>query len=161
MSRSLGIALAMLLVLTLAIALGGCAGEPPPEPTEVLPEPEPTQPPPPEPTPLPDQSMFITAWEEGPHADTYDLGKGPNTYCSRCHSPQNWDPAATVDRPPNCVTCKFPTDAELRIASTMDFVEEEDWVGITCESCHQMENGVVVPGLAWLNTVEEIGRAHV
>jgi hypothetical protein len=35
----------------------------------------------------------------------------------------------------------------------MDFVEEEDWVSITCESCHVMENDIVVPGLAWLNVV--------
>jgi hypothetical protein len=145
------------LGLVLCLALAGCqsaatatASEPPPAP------PEPTQPPPePTPTELPDQSAFIADWEAGPHAHNYDLGKGPNTYCSRCHSPQNWDPASTIGLPPNCNTCKFPTDAELRIATTMDFVEEADWVGISCESCHQMENGVVVPGLAWLNTATD------
>ena len=115
--------------------------EPTPVPTEETPE----SPPP------PDHSAIFAAWEQCPHGNTYDLGKGPNTYCSRCHSPQNWNPAATVDNPPNCVTCKFPTDPELRIASTMDFVAEEDWVGINCETCHIVENGVVQEGIAWLS----------
>lgn len=116
----------------------------------VEPTPVPTEEPP-EPTPPPDHSEIIAAWESSPHGNTYDLGKGPNTYCSRCHSPQNWDPEATTDTPPNCVTCKFPTDEELRVATTMDFVSEEDWVGITCETCHQMEEGVVQEGNAWLS----------
>src|SRR5690606_4502552 len=85
----------------------------------VEPTPMPTDAPP----PAPDHSDIMLAWEGSPHGNTYDLGKGPNTYCSRCHSPQNWDPESTTDRPPNCVTCKFPTDPELRIATTMDFVE--------------------------------------
>jgi hypothetical protein len=111
---------------------------------------EPTPMPTEEPPPPPDYSDIMAEWEQSPHGNTYDLGKGPNTYCSRCHSPQNWDPESTVDAAPNCVTCKFATDAELRIASTMDFVSEEDWVGITCESCHRMEEGVV-QGVAWYN----------
>lgn len=115
--------------------------EPTPMPTEA----------PPEPVPPPDHSAIVAAWAKSPHGNTYDLGKGPNTYCSRCHSPQNWDPAATTDRPPNCVTCKFATDPELRMASTMDFVAEEDWVGITCETCHVVEDGVVQEGIAWLS----------
>lgn len=108
---------------------------------------------PPEPTEPPDQSAFVAAWETGPHAFNYDLGSGPNTYCSRCHSPQNWDPESRPGPPPNCITCKFPTDDEVRMAPTMDFVEEEDWVGINCETCHQVENGVALPGNAWLNVV--------
>ena len=100
---------------------------------------------------IPDQVQIVANWESSPHGNTYDLGKGPNTYCSRCHSPQNWDPAAHVDRPPNCVTCKFPTDETVREASTMDFVEEEDWVGIDCETCHIMEGDVSTGQLAWLD----------
>ena len=115
--------------------------EPTPAPTEV----------PPEPPPPPAHSAIIADWEGSPHGNTYDLGKGPNTYCSRCHSPQNWDPDSTTGMPPNCVTCKFPTDDEIRMATTMDFVEEEDWVGINCEICHQVEDGVVQEGLAWLS----------
>ncbi|MCD4687321.1 MAG: cytochrome c3 family protein [Anaerolineae bacterium] len=54
--------------------------------------------------------------------------------------------------PPNCVTCKFPTDDEIRIAPTMDFVAEEDWVGIGCATCHQVEGDTVyAAGNAWLN----------
>jgi hypothetical protein len=94
-------------------------------------------------------------WDEGPHGNTYDLGKGPNTYCSRCHSPQNWDPMATTGPPPNCVTCKFPTDPELRIAPTMDFVSEEDWLGIGCETCHVTIDGNLQPELAWFNPLTE------
>lgn len=131
--------------------------EVPPEPTEVPPEPTEVPPTPtevpPEPTPLPDQSMQLAAWEASPHGNTYDLGKGPNTYCSRCHSPQNWDPASTPGRPPGCITCKFAHEEEMRVAETMDFVEEEDWVGITCDSCHIVENDVVTEGNAWLNTL--------
>ncbi len=100
---------------------------------------------------IPVQDYIQTGWGGSGHGNTYDLGKGPNTYCSRCHSPQNWDPTSTVDRPPNCVTCKFPTDEEVRNASTMDFVEEEDWVGITCETCHIMEGDQSTGQLAWLN----------
>ena len=156
------------ILLIFALALGGCGpGETPapslPTPTPIIEiveitvvvpptdmPPEPTEAPP-EPTALPDQSEQIAAWEASPHGNTYDLGKGPNTYCSRCHSPQNWDPSSTTDLPPNCVTCKFPTDETIRIASTMDFVEEEDWVGINCETCHIMENGVATEGIAWFN----------
>lgn len=142
--------------VVLLILLAACSSAPPPtaEPSSVVP-PTSTVAPTAEPTPLPDQSAIAAAWEAGPHSHTYDLGKGPNTYCSRCHSPQNWDPASSVDLPPNCVTCKFATDEDLRIATTMDFVEEEDWIGISCETCHHMENGVALPGIAWLNTVSD------
>ncbi len=147
------------LILVLGLLLAGCQAatpapsEPPPAP------PEPTQPPAPTPTELPDQSAILAEWDTSPMAHTYDLGKGPNTYCSRCHSPQNWDPAAQAGPPPNCVTCKFPTDAELRIAPTMDFVEEADWAGITCLNCHEMENGVALAGLSWLNPITETHEA--
>jgi hypothetical protein len=156
-------------LLLMAIGLSACQSSespPPPEPVVekvvetvveyvevtvvVEPTPLPTEQPP-EPPPPPDHSAILAAWESSPHGNTYDLGKGPNTYCSRCHSPQNWDPAATTDAAPNCVTCKFATDTELRVASTMDFVSEEDWVGINCETCHQVVDGVVQEGLAWLS----------
>jgi hypothetical protein len=166
------------ILMACALALVGCgpdATQPPPAPTDAQPivsqptkvadtpvvEIKPTdipatqEPGPVEPDPeiLARQLMIEALWAEGVHGDTYDLGKGPNTYCSRCHSPQNWDPASTVDAAPNCVTCKFATDPELRIASTMDFVSEEDWKGIWCDTCHQIEDGIVQPGFAWFNTV--------
>jgi hypothetical protein len=40
------------------------------------------------------------------------------------------------------------------MATTMDFVEEEDWVGINCETCHSVESGVVQEGIAWLNVID-------
>jgi hypothetical protein len=147
--------LSFALFLLVIVALSACAAEETAAPTEVPPSPVPptaTSPPPaPTPTPLPDQSEFRTAWESGPHANNYDVGKGPNTYCSRCHSPQNWDPASKPDMPPNCITCKFPTDEEVRMATTMDFVEEADWFGITCESCHVVDENGIAGELAWLN----------
>jgi len=166
--RLLVIVMSLLLV---ALMVGACQPaetptEPPPTeappteppPTEVPPTEKPTEVPPtptPEPTPLPDQSEQIALWEASPHGNTYALNKGPNTYCSRCHSPQNWDPASTPDKPPNCITCKFPTDDEIRMATTMEFVEEEDWVGINCETCHIVENGVVTEGNYWLNPLTD------
>jgi hypothetical protein len=99
-----------------------------------------------------DQSEYMVAWESGVHGSTYDLGKGPNDYCSRCHSPQNWNPESQVDASPNCVTCKFAFDPELRIAATMNFVDEADWKGITCVNCHEVDsNGVASDSIAWLN----------
>jgi hypothetical protein len=135
------------------------------EPTKAPPTeaPKPTEPPAPppvqeepvvaEPVVTYDLQAITAAWEGSPHGNTYDIGKGPNTYCSRCHSPQNWDPASKTDRPPNCVTCKFDFDEEIRQASTMAFVEEKDWKGIGCETCHPVVDGVVQPELAWLNSV--------
>lgn len=76
------------------------------------------------------------AWQAGPHATGYDLEKGPNTYCARCHSPENWDPAAKVNEPPNCVSCKFPNEKEVRIAEGNPLIPEENWKGISCDVCH-------------------------
>jgi hypothetical protein len=154
-----------LFVLLLALALSGCGAEetptaPPPTPvieyvqvTVVVPPTEVPPPPTPEPTALPDQSAQIAAWEGSPHGNTWGEGKGPNTWCSRCHSPQNWDPESFIGPPPTCFTCKFPQDPELRIAEGNPFVPEDEWVGITCETCHRMENGVATEGIAWLNPI--------
>jgi hypothetical protein len=101
---------------------------------------------------IPEQGAILTAWEGSAHGNTYDLGKGPNTYCSRCHSPENWDPESKPGPPPTCITCKFPTDEEVRITPFMDFVEEEDWAGINCHNCHVMEGDQSTGQLAWLNT---------
>jgi hypothetical protein len=165
-----GVPVTLLVGLSLLVLLVACQAEPTPEPspvadtepppattapTEPLAEPteEPQPEPEPEPTPLPDQSAIFAAWEGSPHANTYDHGKGPNTYCARCKSPQNWDPTSRPGPPPNCITCHFAHEEEMRFADTMEYVAEEDWMGITCESCHQMSDGVALPGLAWLNAV--------
>lgn len=103
------------------------------------------------PTPNPTMTVIRVRWEQGPHADTYDLEKGPNTYCARCHSPQNWDPAATIDPPPNCVSCKFPFEAEPRQAAGNPMVPADEWQSIGCEICHPTHNGDVEPEIAWLN----------
>ena len=96
-----------------------------------------------EPTPPPDQTEIQAAWESSPH-NTYDLYHGPNTWCARCHSPQNWDPEATIGKPPNCFSCKFPTDDEVRIADGNDLIPEEEWKAVNCETCHIMEDGFAV-----------------
>jgi hypothetical protein len=116
------------------------------EDVEPPPAPEPT------PVPIPDQSMYLAAWEEGPHS-TYDLGHGPNTWCARCHSPQNWDPEAIIGPPPACFTCKFPTDEELRVAPGNDLVLEEDWFAIPCNQCHMVDENGTAGEVAWLNPV--------
>lgn len=107
----------------------------------------------PKPTPLPDQSAVVAAWEASTMGNTYGEGKGPNTWCSRCHSPQNWDPASFIGPPPSCFSCKFPADPEMRHAEGNPFIAEADWVGIPCETCHEMENGVATASFAWLNPV--------
>lgn len=128
-----------------AVLIAACQPAPTPEPTPL--------PPTPVPTPV-DQTEYLVAWEAGPHSADYDLGKGPNDYCSRCHSPQNWNPASQASAAPTCVTCKFATDAELRISPTMNLVTEEQWVGIPCETCHQLDaNGVSNGEIAWLNPI--------
>jgi len=97
------------------------------------------------------QADYWTAWESGPHAHTYALEKGPNTYCARCHSPQNWDTAAKVDPPPNCVSCKFPNEPEPRIAQSNSLIPENEWQDIGCAVCHRMEDGIADPEVAWLD----------
>jgi len=106
---------------------------------------------PPEPTEAPeDQAEYHVAWESGPHS-TYDQGHGPNDWCARCHSPQNWNPEATVGRPPNCVSCKFPGQ-EMTVGDGNVLIEEADWVAIPCASCHVMEDGYATE-VAWLNPI--------
>lgn len=137
-------------LLLLVLAAGACAPAATPEPTAVPPT---DVPPPPTATPMPDQSAFTAAVEGNMH-NTYDVGHGPNTWCTRCHSPQNWDPEAFQGPPPSCFTCKFAHEEEMRVAEGNPFVPEEDWVGVPCETCHRVEaNGIVTPGIAWLNPI--------
>jgi len=137
-------------LLLLVLAAGACAPAATPEPTKA---PPPTDVPPPPATAMPDQSEYIAAVEGNMH-NTYDVGHGPNTWCTRCHSPQNWDPEAIQGPPPDCFTCKFAHEEEMRVAPGNPFVPEEDWVGLPCETCHHVdENGIVTPGIAWLNPI--------
>jgi len=141
------------LIIILAGLITACQPAEPTQEDAIADEPAPT-PLPPTPTPLPDQSMIIQAWESGAHS-LYDLGHGPNTWCARCHSPQNWDPAAFRGPPPSCFSCKFPTDEEVRIAEGNPLVLEEDWVSISCDTCHVVDkNGIASEEIAWLNPVK-------
>jgi len=143
----LAVGAAFLLILLLY----ACQPAPtaPPEPTPVPPTATAM------PTPLPDQSEIHADLASSTHG-TYDLYHGPNTWCARCHSPQNWDPQATVGKPPNCFSCKFPTDEEVRIADGNDLIPEEAWVGIPCETCHVMdEHGIASQEIAWLNPISK------
>ncbi len=134
-----------LILVTLILA--GC------QPTEVIKEVqvtvvvEPTAVPP---EPFADQSAYHADWEAGPHS-TYDQGHGPNDWCARCHSPQNWNPEATIGRPPNCVSCKFPNQ-DMTVGDGNVLIEEEDWKAIPCESCHVMVDGYATES-AWLNPI--------
>ncbi|MCJ7716141.1 MAG: hypothetical protein MUO54_06440, partial [Anaerolineales bacterium] len=137
-------------LILLMLVVAGC------QPTEIVKEVEVTvvvEPTavPPEPTEEPaDQSAYHTDWEAGPHS-LYDQGHGPNDWCARCHSPQNWNPEATVGIPPNCVSCKFP-DQDMTVGDGNVLIEEADWKAIPCESCHVMENGYATEN-AWLNPI--------
>lgn len=105
-------------------------------------------------TPISDHGDQVAEWEGSGHGNTYSEGKGPNTYCSRCHSPQNWDPEAFRGPPPDCFTCKFPTDEELRIAPGNPLVLEEDWVGIGCDTCHMVDGDMIdATSNAWYNPI--------
>lgn len=132
---------AVSLLLFVTGLLSGCSGG------EAASENTPS--PPPTPQPTLDQSIYWDRWRNGPHADTYALEKGPNTYCARCHSPANWDYAATIDAPPNCVSCKFSFEAEPRVAQGNPLVSEEAWADIGCSVCHRMEHGVAQAEIAW------------
>ncbi|MEK6256331.1 MAG: cytochrome c3 family protein [Chloroflexota bacterium] len=152
----------LMVMMAIATACESTEVEEPTESAAAEPTKPPTDVPPP---PLPDQSAIVAEWHSGPHGNTYDLGKGPNTYCSRCHSPQNWDPEAKPGPPPTCITCKFPTDEEVRETPFMDFVEEADWVGIDCATCHETdENDIAQAQIAWLNvrtmTYEEVNTPN-
>jgi hypothetical protein len=137
-------------LLLLVLIVSGC------QPTEVIKEVEVTvvvvaTEVPPVPTEEPaDQSAYHADWESGPHS-TYDQGRGPNDWCARCHSPQNWNPEATVGRPPNCVSCKFPAQ-DMTVGDGNVLIEEADWKAIPCESCHVMD-GEYATDIAWLNPI--------
>ena len=105
------------------------------------------------PIPEVDQSEIWQVWQGSSHANTYDLEKGPNTYCAKCHSPQNWDPGATIGDPPNCVSCKFSHEPEPRIAEGNPLVPEEEWQSIGCEVCHLNNDGVIDAQIAWHDPV--------
>ena len=135
-------------LLLLTFILAGC------QPTEVIKEVEvqvtvvvePTEVPP---EPYADQSAYHADWEAGPHS-TYDITRGPNDWCARCHSPQNWNPDATVGAAPNCVSCKM--FEEITVGDGNVLIEEADWKAIPCESCHVMD-GDYATNIAWLNPI--------
>ena len=139
-----------------AVLLTACAPATP-APTLV---PTSTNPPVATAVPVEDQSAIRAAWAAGPHNAPYDIGKGPNTMCTRCHSPLNWIPGSKAAAAPNCVTCKFATDKALRIAPSfaeggMDFVSKEQWIGIPCATCHQVDalTGNASHEIAWLEPI--------
>jgi hypothetical protein len=139
------------MILLMALIIGACAEAETPAPTDVPPPPPPT----PKPTDLPDQSAQVAAVAANSH-NLYDVGHGPNTWCTRCHSPQNWDPEAIQGPPPDCFTCKFGHEEEMRVAPGNPFVPEEEWVGVPCETCHVIaDTGVVTEGIAWFNPIKE------
>jgi hypothetical protein len=109
------------------------------------------------PTPTPrDDSAIRAAVADGVHGDTYDLSKGPNTYCARCKSPVNWDPEAVINPPPNCVSCKFPSDTNIRVALGNPVVPENTWQGIRCSTCHPQDAaGQVDAAVAWWDPVTD------
>lgn len=108
---------------------------------------------PPEPTRSLDLVAIQAAYKTSAHSNDYGEGRGPNTYCARCHSPRNWEPKAIPGPAPNCMACKFPFDKEVRKPppNTNSFIEAKDWKNIGCDVCHKVDsNGVVDPKpVAW------------
>jgi len=107
---------------------------PPPAPTATKP-----------PTPVVDLKAIEAAYKLSSHSNDWGEGRGPNTYCARCHSPRNWDPKAIAGPAPNCMACKFPFDKEVRKPppNTNVFIEQKDWKNIGCDVCHVVTNNVV------------------
>lgn len=104
------------------------------------------------PTPTPrDDTLIRAAMAEGVHSNTYNVGRGPNTYCAQCKSPANYDVQAVIDAPPNCVSCKFSMDAQIRVAAGNPVVPESQWQGIRCANCHPPSEGSqqVSEEIAW------------
>ena len=102
----------------------------------------------PEPTKAVNLAAIQAAYQTSTHANDYGEGRGPNTLCSRCHSPRNWDPKAVPGPAPNCIACKFPFDKEVRKPppNTNSFIEQKDWKNIGCDVCHKVDTkGVVEP----------------
>jgi hypothetical protein len=97
------------------------------------------------------ETIAISDLASGPHSAGYDLGKGPNTYCSKCHSPLNWDINATIGTPPNCVSCKFANESEVRIGEGNPLIPESEWKGISCGVCHKVTDNEVNPTITWHN----------
>lgn len=147
------------IIILCSVFISSCQNTPvagPPSPIAVTPTatfPPPTGSPTVTPTPTisPAQEAAREAWLKSRHANNYALEKGPNTYCAQCHSPANWDPAAVIDPPPNCVTCKFSFESEPRIAVGNPLVPEEEWAGIDCAICHQTEGGFVEASISWFD----------
>lgn len=139
-------------LLLLALIVTGCQSEPEIKEVEVTVVVEPS-PVPPEPTEAPaDQTAFHEAWESGPHS-IYDSGHGPNDWCARCHSPQNWNPEATIGRPPNCVSCKFEGQ-DWTVGDGNVLIPEEEWKAIPCETCHVVDDNGYAGETAWLNPIK-------
>ncbi len=132
------------IILLFALSVAACQ-----EQSALIVDPSPTEI---EVTAVPSHPEQQSKWENGPHANTYALEKGPNTYCAKCHAPTNWDPAATIDSPPNCVSCKFPFEDAPRIAAGNPLVAEVEWADIGCNVCHRVQDGVVEAEIAWLDT---------
>lgn len=126
----------ILLFVAAALGLAGCAGSG----VSALPSPTAVN-----------QDSIRTAWRQSLHSQTYGVGKGSNTYCARCHSPTNWDPASKVDPAPNCVSCKFDFDPAPRRAEHNVLVSASDWHNIGCEVCHRTSGGIAEPTITWWN----------
>ncbi|MCZ7672106.1 MAG: hypothetical protein M5U34_35770 [Chloroflexi bacterium] len=67
------------IILLFALSVAACQ-----EQSALIVDPSPTEI---EVTAVPSHPEQQSKWENGPHANTYALEKGPNTYCAKCHAP--------------------------------------------------------------------------
>ncbi len=148
------------LLLLSAVLIGGCAAEPEPAPAPA-PEPTVTPTPTPEPEPEPEPpkaseaqiAAVNAAWTDSSHNNVWNQREGTNTYCARCHSPQNWDPDAMRGGPVpgSCFNCHIGPSLRTNALGN-EAIAEDDFVGINCNICHEAGQG---PELAiWNNATQ-------
>jgi hypothetical protein len=135
MGRSLVVCAALLLLTVLASACQApvAPATPTPAPTPII-------------AASPQQSGIQDSWGKSRHAATFVVSDdGSNNICSRCHSPGNWTPTDPADMPATCASCKFTI-------KTPKPITKEEWKAIPCEQCHRVEQNVLSPKIAFLNT---------
>ena len=122
------------LLLLGAVLIGGCAAEPEPAPApEPTVTPTPTPEPEPEPEPEPPKASEAqiaavnAAWTDSSHNNVWNQREGTNTYCARCHSPQNWDPDAMRGGPVpgSCFNCHIGPSLRTNALGNEAIAEEE------------------------------------
>ena len=127
----------LLLAGLLAIGAFAIACQAPVAPTKEPPRPTPIPP-----ASSPSGSPIQVGWQGSKHANTFVDGE--NNECARCHAPMNWTPTDPADMPATCATCKFTV-------KTPKPALKADWLSVSCDVCHKVEDKALKSEVAWLN----------